>query len=261
MSTFASSRRATAAVLAVATMLGLAGGARAADPPARIYAVVSLVGDQFSVIKRRPQIGAHRDTNERLEFPVADAHFDRMAMTAAEAAIRRARPGVDVLQASIRDPRLFAAQDKLLTETPESHDLRVALQGLLAKYGATHLVLVTKRRNEASFKIVNSTIGSGTISGIGFYLDSVTTMVREGSKEASPGFLSTYAYVTVSLLDAASLRLVRSEYALESSMALAVDSTEAVRAWDALTPEGKVASLERVLRNGVDRATTAVLAE
>jgi len=259
MSTFASSRRATAAVLAVATMLGLAGGARAADPPARIYAVISLVGDQFSVIKRRPQIGAHRDTNERLEFPVADAHFDRMAMTGA--AIRRARPGVDVLQASIRDPRLFAAQDKLLTETPESHDLRVALQGLLAKYGATHLVLVTKRRNEASFKIVNSTIGSGTISGIGFYLDSVTTMVREGSKEASPGFLSTYAYVTVSLLDAASLRLVRSDYALESSMALAVDSTEAVRAWDALTPEGKVASLERVLRNGVDRATTAVLAE
>jgi len=259
MSTFASSRRATAAVLAVAAMLGLAGGARAADPPARIYAVISLVGDQFSVIKRRPQIGAHRDTNERLEFPVADAHFDRMAMTGA--AIRRARPGVDVLQASIRDPRLFAAQDKLLTETPESHDLRVALQGLLAKYGATHLVLVTKRRNEASFKIVNSTIGSGTISGIGFYLDSVTTMVREGSKEASPGFLSTYAYVTVSLLDAASLRLVRSEYALESSMALAVDSTEAVRAWDALTPEGKVASLERVLRNGVDRATTAVLAE
>ena len=259
MSPFASSRRATAAVLAVATMLGLAGGARAADPPARIYAVISLVGDQFSVIKRRPQIGAHRDTNERLEFPVADAHFDRMAMTGA--AIRRARPGVDVLQASIRDPRLFAAQDKLLTETPESHDLRVALQGLLAKYGATHLVLVTKRRNEASFKIVNSTIGSGTISGIGFYLDSVTTMVREGSKEASPGFLSTYAYVTVSLLDAASLRLVRSDYALESSMALAVDSTEAVRAWDALTPEGKVASLERVLRNGVDRATTAVLAE
>jgi hypothetical protein len=73
--------------------------------------------------------------------------------------------------------------------------------------------------------------------------------------------MSPFAYVTVSLLDAASLRLVRSDYALESSMALAVDSAEAVRAWDALAPEGKVASLERVLRNGVDRATTAVLAE
>ena len=73
--------------------------------------------------------------------------------------------------------------------------------------------------------------------------------------------MSPFAYVTVSLLDAASLRLVRSDCALESSMALAVDSTEAVRARDALTPEGKVASLERVLRNGVDRATTAVLAE
>jgi hypothetical protein len=254
-------RRLVLAAVGATLLLGAAIGARAADPVPRTYAVMSLVGDQFSVVRQRPQIGAVVDANERLDYPVADALFDRMAMAAAEAAIRRARPGAEVFQASIRDARLFALQDRLLTENAESRELRSALQGLLAKHGATHLVLVTKQRSKASFKIVNSSVGSGMLSGIGFYLDRSTPLVREGANETSEGFLGSFAYVTVSLLDAAALRLVRSEIALESSMALSVDSKDAVRSWDALTPAGKVDALEHVLRRGVDRATIALLAD
>jgi two-component system catabolic regulation response regulator CreB len=45
------------------------GGVLAADPPPRTYAVVSLLGDQISVIKRRPQVGTRVDPNDRLEIP------------------------------------------------------------------------------------------------------------------------------------------------------------------------------------------------
>ena len=260
MSTFAPSRRAAAALLAVAATLGVAGGARAADPPPRTYAVISLLGDQISVIKRRPQVGTRIDPNERLEIPVADATFDRMAMNAAEAAIRRAQPGANVIQASIRDKRLFAMQEGLLAETPESRDMRVALQGLLAQHAATHLVIVTKRRSAASFKLVRSTVGEGLIAGIGFYVDTITPIRRVGANEDSPGFLCPFAYLSVSLLEASSLRTLKSAVALESEMSLTVDSKDAVRAWDALTAEQKVNALEAVIKSGVTRATAAAMA-
>ena len=53
--------------------------------------------------------------------------------------------------ALIRDPRLFALQDKLLRESSESHAMRLALKDVLAKAGATDLVLVTKQRGAPAF--------------------------------------------------------------------------------------------------------------
>ena len=259
MSSFAPARRRLAAALAVVASCAMAGGAKAADPPPT-YAVVSLIGDQVTVVKRRPAFG-RASPNELLQIPVADASFDRMAMNAAEAAIQRARPGARVFQASIRDKRLFALQDGLLKETPESRDMRAALRGLLASHGATHLVIVTKRRSPASFKLRDHSVGEGVLAGIGFYVDSVTPVRHVGSGEDIPGFLSPYAYLDVSVLEAGSLRSLKAGTALESRMRLTVDSKQAVRAWDALTPEEKVEALQAVIESGVARATAEALAE
>ena len=261
MSPIARLRHVTAAMFLVAATLGTSESARAADLPAPTYAVISLIGDQVSVIKRRPQFGTRIDPNERLEIPVTDATFDRMAMVAAEAAIRRTQPKANVFQASIRDKRLFALQDDLLTETAESRDLRAALKGLLANHGATHLLLVTKRRNAASFKLVDRTVGEGMIAGIGFYVDSVTPVRYVGSNEDSPGFLCPFAYLTATLLDAGTLRILKTGTALESTMSLTTDSRNATRAWDALTAEQKVDALEAVIKSGVARAAAAAMAE
>lgn len=247
---------------AVALSLALVAvtGARAADPPASTYAVLSLVGDQINVVKRRMQTGTRLSPNELLELPVADATFDRTAMVAAEAAILRAKPGANVLQASIRDKRLFALQGGLLVDAADSRDLRAGLQGLMAKYGATHLVIVTKQRSPASFKIVGSTVGQGLIEGIGFYVDPVTPMVHEGSNEESPGFLCTFAYLRVTVLDAVSMKALRAGTALESRMYITPDSKDAVRAWDTLPADKKVDALEAVIRSGVARATADAMA-
>lgn len=255
---------ATALRLCLAAAVALAAfvstKARAADAPAgQTIVVISLVGDEFTVAIRRYDSSTRNNPNEVRRFPVADAVFDRVAMSAAEAAIQKARPGTNVLQASIRDARLFAAQDRLLQESPESQGLRAAVRDLLAKYGAHQLLLVTKRRAEASFELVESRVGGGMLEGLGFYVDNTTSIVRVGSNERSAGFLSPYAYATVSLLDAATMRTIRSQAAKESTMALTVDSKDAVKAWDSLGAEAKVEALERALRSAVDRATTAVL--
>ena len=100
----------------------------------------------------------------------------------------RAKPGTAVLRALIRDPRLFALQDKLLTESSDSHDMRIALHDVLAKAGATDLFLVTKHRGAPAFEMATGKkIGSGSIVGIGFYIDNETRIYNTGPRWRTKG--------------------------------------------------------------------------
>jgi hypothetical protein len=228
----------------------------------KTYAVVSLIGDQFSVVSRRPDVGTRLDPNERTNFPVADAVFDRIAASAVEKAILDAQPGTPVLSASIRDPRLFALQDKLLTESTDSHDMRVALHDLLAKAGATELILVTKKRGAPEFDVVTGKISSpGWISGIGFYIDNERRMFNTEHKMDGEGFLAPYAYLNVALLDLASMQLVKSKNGFETTMALPQDRQNAAHPWDALSAKDKVDHLDHVIRKSVATGMSGLLAK
>ncbi len=251
-------------VLVGALALGASASAQQAattGPASPTYALMSLVGDQFSVVFRREETSSRIDSNDRREFPIAAATLDDIAVSAAENAIKRLKPVSPVLRFSIRDPRLFALQDKLLVDSAESHGLREALVKLLRENGATRLVLVTKWRDDAQFKLVNTKTGTSKISGLGFYVDSYMRLVRLETGEGTTGFLGPYAFVSVTVVDVASMAPIRSVPARESEMKLPLDAKGAVRAWDALTPEGKLEALERVLRRAVDHATVAALAD
>jgi hypothetical protein len=252
--------RRCACLAALAMLTSAAWGADPVAPPARTYAIVSLIGDQFTVVSRRSDVGTRLDPNERTNLPVPDAVFDRIAAAAVERALLDAKPGTPVLRALIRDPRLFALQDKLLTESAESHDMRVALHDLLAKSGATDLILVTKQRGEPSFKVADGMIaGTGVLSGIGFYIDPVTRMISAKEHMGGEGFLAPYAYLSVALLDLDSMRLVKSKQGLQTAMALPQNKQAANHAWDALSPKEKVDALDRVIRRAVDTAMTGAL--
>ena len=138
--------------------LVLAGGAfaqPAAPSPPPSFAVLSLVGDQFSVVVRRDESGTRLDPNSRRDYPVPTAMFDEMAVGAVESVLKRVKPVSPVMRFSIRDPRLFALQDKLLVDSDESRGLREALAKLLRDNAATRLVLVTKWRDDAQFPVVS----------------------------------------------------------------------------------------------------------
>ena len=64
----------------------------------------------------------------------------------------------------------------------------------------------------------------------------------------------------VTVVDVSTMSPIRSVEARESDMTLPLNATGARRAWGALTPEGKVDALERVLGRGVTSATLAALA-
>lgn len=230
-----------------------------AAPPT--FAVLSLVGDQFSVVFRRPETGSRVDTNDRREYPIDVATLDEIAVAAAEGVLRQLKPLSPMLRFSIRDPRLFALQDKLLVDSAESHEMREALAKLLRDNGASRLVLVTKWRDDAQFKLLSSTTGTGKIAGLGFYVDSFMRLHTTNTGEGASGFLGPFAYLSVSVIDVSSMTAIRSARARESDMQLPLNATGAVRAWDALSPAGKVDALERVLHRGVQNAAMVVLAD
>ena len=234
----------------------------AAAPASPTYAVVSLIGDQFGIVTRRSDVGTRLDPNERVSLPVPDAVFDRIAADAVEKALLEAKPGTPVLTASIRDPRLFALQEKLLVESAESHDMRIALHDLLAKAGATDLILVTKQRAEPSFKLGDGMMGGiGWVSGIGFYIDNASRMFTTEHRMTGEGFLAPYAHVMVSLLDLASMRVVKSNPGLETTMALPQDKKPANHSWDAMSPKEKVDALEYVIKKAVATGMSGIPAQ
>jgi hypothetical protein len=233
----------------------------AANPIPPTFGLLSLVGDQFTVVFRRDEIGSRTDQNFRRDYPIDGATLDDIALGAAESVVKRLKPVSPVVRFSIRDARLFALQDKLLVDSTESRGMREALGNLLREHQVRRLVLVTKWRDDAQFQLHTRTIGSGKISGLGFYVDSVRRLYTLETGEATFGFLGPYAYLSVAVVDAASLTPIRSVPARESLMRLPLHETGAVHAWDALTPTGKVDALEQVLRQAVENATTAALAE
>jgi hypothetical protein len=251
----------------LAAICACAAGAAAQTPPPPAspspptFAVLSLVGDEFGVVFQRDQTGTSLNPNVRRSYPVATAMLDDVAVSTAEEALKRLKPVSPVLRFSIRDPRLFALQDQLLVDSAESRAMRAALVKLLRDNQATRLVLVTKWRDDARFKLYDRTTGTGKISGLGFYVDQLLQLQKIESGEQTEGFLGPYAYLSVTVLDAASMTPIRSVPARESEMRLPVDAKGAVRAWDALTPEGKVDALERVLRRAVESATAAAVAD
>jgi hypothetical protein len=235
--------------------------AHAVEASPGTYAVLSLVGDQLTIVTRRLTTGTQLDPNDRQVLPVDDASLDGAIAAAAESAITEANPASQWLRFSIRDARLFALQDQLLSPGAESDGLREALRGLLAKAGATHLIVVTKWRGEASFKLVDGSVGAGKIMGVGFNVDDVTRTKLLSTGEISTGFVAPFAYVRVSLLDAATLKVVATRVAVESSLWTPPQTKDAVFAWEIMTAKEKSQALDGVIHEAVSKATRELLAE
>ena len=223
------------------------------------YAIVSLVGDKITVVTLQAAVGSNLDKNIREEVPMPDDTFDGAAVFAAGDAIKRLQPGVATKLYSIREPKLFALQDKLLDSPNAATALAEPLKPLLAESKVTHLVLITKHRADTSVRLLDEQVGSGKLSGVGFYVDPVTVLVDRASGNRSVGFFSPYAYLTVTVLDAASLRPLRQASTTSSTLVLAANSTPAAIAWDVLTPAQKVQALKGIIREAIDEAMPRVL--
>ena len=227
----------------------------------RQYAILSLVGDELTIVQREMATGSRIDQNTELKVPLGGASLDRAMLLAVDDAVRRADPSAKTVLLAPRDPKLFDAALSSLDGggIPAVFD---AVRPVVAKANATHLILVTKHRHRAMLKMRDGHVGSGWLTGLGFYLDhgSSTKGSSVGMADAERGFIAPYTYFNVALVDIASGRVLAQQYVVGSN-ANGVTSGTIGNAWKALSDEEKDSQITRLLKEEAARVVPQVLAQ
>ena len=71
------------------------------------YVVLSLIGDALTVITYQSTTGSSMDTNRHESVPMAGAPFDRTALKATDAALRKIDPQTAVVLLTTSLPSLY----------------------------------------------------------------------------------------------------------------------------------------------------------
>jgi len=232
----------------------IAFAARAEGP--RTYAIVSLLGDQLAVVAPGSTTGTSVDHSTHGYLKLDSPALDKAALLAADTALR----GADVAATSalllVRDPAIYQAQDKSLEDGAAVASLVPMLAGTLRSVHATHLLLLTKMRHDASFETARSHVGQGRLEGLGFYVDRATRVDDESERTEYVGFLGPYAYFRISLIDLDGPRVVAQKDVVASQTRIAKSS---VHPWEELDAQQKVSALESMLGTKIAEGVPQVL--
>ena len=232
----------------------LASGANADN--LRTIAVLTLMGDTLTLVNHRPETGSNIDRNLYSSVPTsASAIGNMLATEVIEAAQRVGLPGNPELQVVIY-PGQYEAP-RWITGAKFTPPAELALAMTQSK--ATHLLLITPYRAPSMLKIANSSIGSGHLEGLGFYIDRELRIKRADTGEVGQGVLALFAYFKVWLIDLASGEPVH-EQAITASSTLSVARNKyGLDPWDTLDAAQKILALRRLIRSELDKALPKLL--
>ena len=231
-------------LISVLACTGVWAQAQQAQP--RSYAVLSRIGDSLNIVRHEPEVGSHLDRNERASFPVSDASLDRQTLLVVDKALKHADAQAQVSLLEQTPPTGGEVYAPLLDGDQFVPD--EATLASLRKTGATHLILISKYRGEALLKARHTEMGSGTLEGLGFYLDYRKKMRRADTGEVGRGFIAPYAYYRVSLIDLATLKVLKHHEVRAGKTVSVAHNEGGFDPWEALSGEQKLNMLLHFIR-------------
>ena len=181
-------------ILFAALTIGGNPGAVAQTKP-RSYAVMSLVGNALHVYGVRPAVGTRTEAETRNVLEITDQVFDIAALESANKTIKHVHPGATVVLMMTQDAGLYKAQNSMFESPDANTENRDYLISLLKERGVSHLLLITKQRDFAQFKLTNGAAGTGQLEGLGFYIDDTTEFRTVNTSESSSGMVGPFAYL------------------------------------------------------------------
>jgi hypothetical protein len=243
--------------LAGFALVCVASSSHAEDSAPRTYAVISLIGDKISVVGHRDTVGSTMERNRQGALAVQSRALDDTAVLAASDAIGRFDPRASIVMLASNDPALYELQNGLFEPQPQSRALLAsAIRDPIQGQHATHLILIRKHRGDAAMRMQVQYVGSGKIEGVGFYVDPILRTRDLETNEMGAGFLATFAYIKVALVDANTMAVIREQPVEESTTMLTGKSLNPL---DALTPAQKTAALRSVIIKATADGVKAVL--
>lgn len=245
----------------LALLLGvLVCAAASAEPAAaslKKVAVISLIGDEMTIDTYRRRVGTGVDVNHQEVIALPTPVFDHAALFAAEDALVRLLPAASIAPLAVpaagsdSDPARVVEDGKVSPTNPLIATLR---QG-----GFTHLLTIAKHRAPARLQLAGSTVGSGYLKGLGFYIDNhLPTLIRD-TNERGQGFVAPYVYVRLALIDLASLDLRGEQTITASTTRSAASNKTGFDAWGAMTADEKLSVLKWLIEERIAGAVPELL--
>ncbi|HSY26196.1 MAG TPA: hypothetical protein VK832_01725, partial [Burkholderiaceae bacterium] len=193
----------------------ISANAQAIDP--QNYAVLSLIGDNLSLVVYTGATGTNNKPTRKELIPSSTTVFDDAAAHGAAEAIKQFQPDATEKLFSTNAPILYKLQGKIFDSGSDGDAARDVIRTVLKDSPVTRLIVITKYKSYAHLKMptLNSYLGSGELEGIGYYVDDLKR-VRAESGERGKGFLSSFAYVRATLLDAKTLEVIRDQVNVSS---------------------------------------------
>jgi hypothetical protein len=233
---------------------------QAADEPVPNVAFLSLAGDSITTQFFVRSTGSKMDANRKMVMPIDNPMFDMEVIQSANKAFKRLRPGVKTTLLVTADKGLYQAQNDLFEDVDGNKDNRIYLGSLLSNRAVTQLVLITKNRAYAEFKVRDGLVGNGRLEGLGFYMDNETRLMNTRSLVTGDGFVATYVYLKVRLIDAQTLNVLKEINVKESDLNVNYQITSVHQvAWDATTSQQKVVRLNEVIAGALGDAMPELL--
>ena len=222
------------------------------------YAVLSLLSDRLAIITHETTTGSHIDRNRRESMPIPGNLLDKNMVLDLDDALRAAGVKSGAVLLFTSDAAIFSRQAQLLDDANGTAQLLEAVRPVLKGVDATHLVLATKYRHDARLKVADGYVGSGSLDGLGFYIDRTYEPLRTGTIGATPGFLAAFTYYKLALIDLSTGHVVREVPVLASESRLGTEG-ESGDPWDSMSVEDKAAILARLLRAETPQAVARLL--
>jgi len=221
------------------------------------YAVISLIGDEMLIVGATGATGQRIDRNQRTYVPLDDPVIDKTVLLAAKDALERTTGAEPVLLFG-RERRLYAMQQRLMSEGKGMEGLLGDIRPLVKDTGVQYLVLFTKARREAKMQVYEQALGNGTVEGVGFYVDPSTEVLIRDQQVNATGFVSAYAFFDVALVDLSKGAIV-GEQRVSANRTTAAPNTVATEVWSGITGAQKMQMLQGILREEVARTVPLLI--
>jgi len=228
---------------------------------ARVYGVLSLIGDRLDIVVAAQPTATSMDPNRRESLPIAETIFDDTVLAAIVSTVRRVAPNAELASLNTRSPALFEKHRTLFAEAGNTITIPEAIRDVLKAQGATHLFLITKRRDEASTLFDDVISGSrGKLEGLGFYLDGAVETRDAGSGRIGRGYLAPYAYLDIRLIDLASSTVVKRQKVVDSwPVSVGTSAAGAAGMWGVLSAGNKVRLVNELIKRELNRVVPEML--
>jgi hypothetical protein len=260
---FSASAQTTTA--ASANLSSTAVAANAPKPTAPVVAILSLIGDSLNIVVEQSKTGTNLNPNRRQQHATNSAQLDEIAIRAIAKSMQRTQPGIEFAVLNARSPILFERQRTLFAEKDGKLSMPGAILDAAKAQGATQLLVILKRRDEAAFPFINGYFADGAqLEGIGVYLDGRTEVFSrtESNQRIAQGvgFVAPYVYADLFYVDLPDGRIVR-QLAVKESVQVGAGNNGggAIDPWNALSNEQKMRNIVNMLEGAMTLAGPQLL--